>query len=249
MKQHIWTTSFVANSFLVDSDRKLSLYGLLSLMQESAWSHASHLGHGFSETRASGESWVVARQRVEMETWPDWGQDVVVRTWLRPPGAVLVTRDFEFLVKNQPMGRASAHWLTIDHKTRRPTRIPFPDDPSYFRHEGHLDSEPVKLPTHKDLANLARFRVGHSDLDMNGHVNNTRFAQWILDSLPLDIHSKFHLMSYQVNFLAEARPGDDVHVEGLPSQRLALNRAAPFQGRRADDGTILFTAQLLARNL
>ncbi len=246
MKQSIWTTSFTASSFLVDSARKLSLYGLLSLMQETAWSHASHLGHGFAETRATGESWVVARQRVEMEQWPDWGQEVVVRTWLRPPGAVLVTRDFEFLVDGTSMGRASAHWLTIDHNTRRPTRIPFPDDPSYFRHEGHLDTDPMKLPPRDDLQKQAEFRVRTSDLDMNGHVNNTRFSQWILDSLPQELHSRFHLRSYQVNFLAEARPGDDIAVEGLPLHQLTLNRKAPFQGRRVGDGKILFTAQLWA---
>ena len=111
--KNIWQTEFHVSSFLVDANRRLGLYGLLSLMQESAWSHASHLGFGYARTRESGGSWVVARQRLEMERWPVWEEDVIVPTWLRPPGAVLVTRDFEFLVGEETVGQAAAHCFAM----------------------------------------------------------------------------------------------------------------------------------------
>ena len=242
MKKNVWTVSFPVSSFLVNAEKELSLHGLISFIQEMAWSHAGHLGFGYSEIRDRGDSWVIARQRIEIEEWPRWEETVTVTTWLRPPGAVIVSRDFEFFVGEKRFGRATAHWLTINHQPRRPTRLPFPDDPSLFKQTGHLEIEPDKLRPDPSLKDLNTYQVRYSDLDMNSHVNNTRFAQWILDTLPLAVHSKFQLTGYQINFLAEARTGDGVVVKGPNLSTMPTELA--FQGHRESDGELLFLARL-----
>lgn len=245
MIQSTWIASFEVSSFLVNSNKKLSLHGLISLMQEMAWSHAGHLGYGYARTRAQGGSWVIARQRIEVQRWPDWGETLTIRTWLRPPGSVIVVRDFEFLVGTEKVGEAAAHWLTISHQTRRPTRLPFSEDPAQFRQEGHLSIEPQKLTIDPPLQSLASYVVRPSDLDMNGHVNNTRFAQWVLDSLPMEFHEKYRLPRYQINFLAEVRPGEGLSVWGTPW--VASGEQHSFlQGRRDSDGEVLFNVELEA---
>ena len=186
--QAIWTEEYDVTSFLVDFRKRLSLPGLLNLLQESAWRHAAHLGHGYEETRSVGTSWVLFRQLLQMDAWPAWEDRLSIRTWLRPPTTVVVTRDFELSVGGQAVGQAAAHWLTIDHQTRRPSPLPFTKDGSLFRQDGHLTIEPKKLQVSQELQKLTDFQVRTSDLDMNGHVNNTRFAQWVLDSLPLEAH-------------------------------------------------------------
>ena len=243
MKQNIWRSTFPVASYLVNAEKQLSLHGLISLVQEMAWSHAGHLGFGFAEVRARGDSWILARQRIEIQRWPEWEDQLTVVTWLRPPGAVIVTRDFEFYLGSEKVGHACAHWLTISHATRRPTRIPFPDDRSLFRQDAHLPIDPEKLKPESETQLLTSYQVRYSDLDMNSHVNNTRFAQWVLDSLPLSSHSKYEVKNYQINFLAEARPGDKVEIWGpssFGSARLG------FQGRRAENGELLFLTQIEA---
>lgn len=244
MKQSIWVNTFPVTSYLVDLNKRLSLQGLVSLIQEMAWAHANHLGHGYTSTRAGGGLWVIARQRIEMERWPAWEEEVTVRTWLRPPGTVLVSRDFEFLCGQEKVGQASAHWLTIHHKTRRPIRLPFSDDPTQFKQTDHLPIEPSKLVDPGELQQRAEFRVGPTDLDMNGHVNNTRFAQWVLDALPLEFYKTFQLRRYQVNFLAEAGPGERVSIWGPEP----LGDPITLRGQRAD-GTVLFLASIEATEL
>lgn len=240
--QSTWITPFVVSSFLVDSNKKLSLHGLISLMQETAWTHASHLGHGYARTRAEGGSWVIARQRIELQEWPKWEEQFTIKTWLRPPGAVIVTRDFEFFVGQRKVGEATAHWLTISHSSRRPTKLPFPDNPALFRQHEHLSIEPLKLGMTRELQRLCEFTVRPSDLDMNGHVNNTRFAQWVLDSLPLDFHTRHRVAGYQTNFLAEVRPGDGLFVSGSHFSSGGGPQEVLFQGRRENNGEILFNA-------
>ena len=238
-KQSVWLEEYDITSFLVDFKKKLSLFGLLNLLQESAWRHADHLGHGYRQTRDAGTSWVLARQRIEVESWPDWGDKLVVRTWLRPPSAVVVTRDFQLTVGGREIGQASAHWVTIDHRTRRPTPLPFTKDSSQFRQEGHLSINPRKVHITRPLKPVAQFQVQQSDLDMNGHVNNTRFSQWILDSLPTEAHQSHILKLYEINFLAEACLGDLVEILGSTQADKLL-----FQGRRVGDGKLLFATEV-----
>lgn len=240
----IWQDSFVVRSYLVDADRRLSLFGLLSLLQEAAWLHASELGHGFRQTRDSGGSWVLARQRLEMERWPEWGQTFSIKTWLRPPGAVLVTRDFEISVDGEVWGRACAHWLTIDHVSRRPIPLPFPDDPTIFRQDYRLEIDPEKVACPATAATLKSFEVCRSDLDMNGHVNNTRFSQWVLDSLPEELCEKRRLLEYQVNFLAEVVLGEVVDIQGAQGAIEDGLSRIEVQGKRTSDDRSFFSARL-----
>ncbi len=60
---------------------------------------------------------------------------------------------------------------------------------------------------------LAQFPVRNSDLDINQHVNNTKYAQWILDAIPYDYHRSLRLKTYSVNFLSETHLQDEVRVD------------------------------------
>lgn len=244
--QAIWTDHYKTASYMVDFEKKLALPFLLSVMQESAWEHAAHLGQGHRETSARGVAWVIVRQRVEMWEWPRWEEVMTLRTWLRPPSAAMVVRDFEFFLNERQIGQAAAHWITIDEEHRRPVRLGFPDNPALFRQDGHPDFEPRKLSLPPDLVRLEEFQAQNSDLDLHGHVNNTRFADWLLNSLPLAMLRAHRLTEYEINFLAEANPGERVTVFGSPLASLRPGDSGYFQGLRTEDDKTLFHARLRA---
>ena len=74
----------------------------------------------------------------------------------------------------------------------------------------------------------------YSELDLNGHVNNTRYLNWIDDLLPDTYHKKGSIRSIQLNFqkeiqadtrvtLAERIEGPSFSVAGiLPNGNLAF---------------------------
>ena len=93
----------------------------------------------------------------------------------------LVHRDYELLVGGGKVGECTAGWLTLDVKTRRPVRPALGGAGLGFRLDGALALTPEKIASRRDLAAIAGFSVRNSDLDVNGHVNNTRYAQWILE--------------------------------------------------------------------
>ena len=54
------------------------------------------------------------------------------------------------------------------------------------------------------------FRVRHSDLDINRHVNNTVYVDWALETLPKDIIGRIRPEIIEVSYRAEANYGGRV---------------------------------------
>ena len=92
----------------------------------------------------------------------------------------------------------------------------------------------------------AQFQVRNSDIDLNKHVNNTKYAQWILDALPIQLlQAGVELKEYEVNFLAETKSQDVISVlqtsQDIPAEHLVITQ---FQGIRQSDNKPVFSAQM-----
>jgi acyl-CoA thioesterase FadM len=230
MKNPLWTERYTVNTLLLDPGRCLGLVGLLNLIQNAAWIHATHLGHGYEEMIRDRHAWVLTRQKVVMDRWPVWGEEVELRTWLRPGAGLLAIRDFEICQAGTPVGGSSTQWLILDLDTRRPAEK-WPDgDAAAFRTDAPVTVNAGKLRPPAGLQEWAQFPVRNSDHDLNGHVNNTRYGS------P-------EVRAYEVNFLNETLAGDVVAVAGAQTTADRFE----FQGIRTRDRRALFAAALTVR--
>jgi acyl-ACP thioesterase len=162
---------------------------------------------------------------------------------MQPP---FVVREFEVSSNGKVIGAATTSWLLLDMETRRPLKRGVAELEANFRTDYRLPFDAPKIELSQELVELTKFQVRNSDLDMNEHVNNTRYAQWVLDSIPLDWHHRFQLHEYEVNFLAETRANDVITIQkksGPIDERGPL--WAEFQGLREADQKIVFSARLL----
>jgi hypothetical protein len=50
--------------------------------------------------------------------------------------------------------------------------------------------------------------IGYSDIDANGHVNNARYVDFIMDCIPMRTHESHRAASVEVSYLSETRAGD-----------------------------------------
>jgi medium-chain acyl-[acyl-carrier-protein] hydrolase len=234
--RHLLIKDYRVSSFLVDHRKELSLFGLLSLIQEAAWEHADVLGYGHDAMLRRGVIWALIRQQMSIAWWPRWGQDVRIRTWLRPLDGLLVNRDLEFWCEEQCFCRATALYLMLDLTHRRPA--PAPMQARDFHPDERGIHDPLKIVARPGLPTLARFAIRTSDLDMHAHVNNTRIGQWLTDSVPIEAHAQQRIESYAVDFQAEMHAGETIAIEAAPTGTGSWH----FQGRRQGDERIVFAA-------
>lgn len=193
-------------------------------MQEAAYHHAEHLGLGHAYLSERNMAWVLARQRIEINRLPKWGDTVKIRTWPSGRDRLFFYRDFEITTD---AGRrvlvASNAWSLIDIEKRELVApetylsVDIPEGVKVF------DTKLIRLKGCRSNPVGQTVPVTYGDLDLNGHVNNVRYIEWVLNSLPRTFHEKYSLMKMEVNYLAEAVYGQEVTV---CSEQPGLNRYA-----------------------
>lgn len=245
MRKQIWTEDFKITSYLVNLRAQAGLYSLLSLIQDVGWQHAHHLKVKLD----SNLGWVLTRQKLLMSSWPSWNEVATLKTWLRQPTSdTFLYRDYEVYVGNKKIGEATSTFTVFDVKTRKIAKQDWSEFSDIWLPEKQsLTHSPEKILFLKDdLVSLNKFEVRNSDIDLNFHVNNTKYALWILDSIPMEIlKNGDHLIGYDVNFLAEAKLGDMVQLEKIESPKPEVgNLVYHFQGHRVSDEKPIFTAHL-----
>lgn len=248
--QPIWTQAYDVNTIVLDHQKRISLVGILNLLQDTAWIHAEHLGWGFEDLIAKGTIWVLSRQKVVMTDWPVWEEKIAVHTWPRRSGSIMALREFEIRAtdktgRERKVGECSTSWIVLDWNTRKVQKLDRIMEGMAVRSEGVLDISAERIPPRSDLTEVARFEVRNSDLDVNAHVNNTRYAQWVTDTMTLDEHARYAVAEYEVNFLAETGVGDTVIIEadlGTPDACGAIDRH--YQGRKTSEEKTAFTARI-----
>jgi medium-chain acyl-[acyl-carrier-protein] hydrolase len=202
----------------VDTKNEVFLSHLWNLMQETAWHHATHLKVGYSDLAEQKYFWVLSRLLIQMDEYPGWGEKIKVKTWLTGMGRLFALRNFSIAnSKGDILGMAKSAWLVLDLKSRRPQRI----EP-VFKHLLHLfddlpsAEEPEKLPAPVRSKMEKSYTVRYSDIDMHHHVNNTKYIEWILDTYPFEMHQKFHIHTFEINFLAESSREDEISIHTEP---------------------------------
>ncbi|MBP1595733.1 MAG: hypothetical protein H6Q05_1110 [Acidobacteria bacterium] len=213
-REGIWVEETDIRSYDVDISSRLTIESLLKIFQEAAWNHAEHLGLGFSHLGKRNQVWVLSRMMLAVESYPEWGQPVVARTWPRGCKSLLALRDFELLdMQGRKLAGAASGWMIIDLQSRKPQRAePFIQPIRTFPERRAVGADPEKITPDGEGSRPVILKVKYSDLDLNNHVNNAAYARWILDGYPVDFHRRHRVRRFHLNFLAEVNADDSVAI-------------------------------------
>lgn len=211
-KQPEWRSEHIICSYDVDPQQTARLPALCRFMQEAAYHHAEHLGLGHALLAGKGLAWVLARQRIEAAGLPKWGDTVCIRTWPSGRDKLFFYRDFEITDRaGTRLVAASNAWSLIDLVKRERVHPEIYLDAAVPEGAKVLETRLSRL---KGGAGRHGFSmpVTCGDLDLNGHVNNVRYIEWILNGLPLEFHERHLIKVLECNYLAEAVCGQSVSV-------------------------------------
>ncbi len=200
-------------TYFVNAERKITIPSIFLLLQEAAWLHASQHGFGYEHLQAKGLFWVLSKIKLVMYRYPQWGDTLRLETWGKEPETLTAFRDFEGWVNNEIYFTATSSWHILSLSTGRPQRMDdfrdhFPVPAGKHAIEEKLD----KLPVPENPQQATALAVVPSDIDMNLHVNNTKYIEWGLDSFGFDFTQQHTLSEIEVNFLQQAKAGDSYTV-------------------------------------
>jgi acyl-ACP thioesterase len=109
--------------------------------------------------------------------------------------------------------------------------------------DGTLTGTELSVPhgiAARPMENTCTRTVGYSLLDQNGHMNNTRYMDWVEDLLPGDFHREHPVQEFTVCYLNEVREGDEIALHYTLSHGPTLTVDAQRQGERVFSAQVLY---------
>lgn len=241
--QSIWREAVAIRFSETDFQSNWKPAAFFSAMQEAGSHHASHLGYDYRDMFSAGMSWVLARAIIRFDGFPQAGETVEIETW--PKGfhnKLFFMRDFYIRTeKGNQLAAASCAFVLIDLKARRilPLRVlkgELPDNQG----RSAIAEIPDKLSIPEGLEEKMCVQAAYSDIDLMGHVNNTRYVEWVCDCFPAEFYQQHGMREIQVNFLNEVKAGEKVSIRVVARDEEPL--VSLVAGKNLDSGAAAFEA-------
>ena len=239
----IFQKDFQISDIHVDCFGRLKPSMLLYLAQEIAGSHCKELNADYQALAQHRLFWAISRTKVVINRMPRSGETIHMETWPMPTTRVAYPRSMvAYDEAGNELFRTISLWVLMDLDTRK---MVLPGQ-SAISVDGTLRGMELATPgglVPKPLANSSSRTVRFSDLDRNGHMNNTKYLDWINDLLPSVFHRDHSPREITLCYTNEALEGQnlDCRWEFLEEGTLQV------EGTRnlGDKDERVFTAKLL----
>jgi acyl-ACP thioesterase len=237
-----WEYNFRVRSFDVDQNNNMTLTSISEYLQEVAGDHANTMGFGYRQVVLQQMAWILGGIKIEVERLPLWEEEIRVKTWVVENNRFTSRRDFQWYDQaGNVLVNASTNWILLNTERRRPVAI----DSMNFQVTLHPEqkatsSEVSSIRAKFDEVDSSEYQVRYSDLDMVGHMNNTKYIQLFLDYYTPDFHNSHQIKSLDINFKNEAQYQDKLELSVMQNTDSHL-----IELKRNKDGKVNCLASLV----
>lgn len=174
----------------VNSELKTDMAVIAHFFQDCTLFHSESLGRGLKAADNNQTAWFLSSWQIEVQRYPEYGEEITVRTWPHDFKGMYGYRNFDILdAEGQRIVQANSIWIFMDLKKMMPAK-PSEKEISVYGMEPALEMEyaPRKIKVQDEECLLDTeylpIVVKRSFLDSNHHVNNGRYVTEAMDYVP-----------------------------------------------------------------
>ena len=202
-----YSTKIVLYNSYFDVNDRISIKSILNIFQDVASIHAEEIGVGYQEMLNKNLYWVLSRIKIDIIQMPEINQSVIVETWPHEKGRIDFDRDLRILSEDgKVLIIGTSKWCVIDTINRKLQRS---DNINYngeiypkLNYEDKLNK--ISIPNN-EIIEKSKYKVAYSDLDHNLHMNNTNYANLVMNTI-----KNKKISHFEINFLNECRLDDEI---------------------------------------
>ena len=206
----IYRQTYEISAIHVDRYGRVKPSVLLHFAQEAAGGHCRQLSLDWDTLMKKHLFWAVIRNRVQINRLPVLGETISVETWPMPTTRSAYPRStVAYDATGAELFRSVSLWVLMDSESRSmvlPGKSGIDLLGTLRGNELTPPGSIAPIPTE----NASTRRVGYTDLDRNGHMNNTRYLDWIDDLLPSQFHAAHPIREFTICYLSEAKEGQQI---------------------------------------
>ncbi len=209
----IYRSQFTVSITDCDCFGRLKPSAIMSMMQQAAADQYEILDLSWKELAKKDLFWAIIRQKVLVTQLPVSGQRITVETWPGTTSRVAYPRStIGYDEQGRELFRSISLWVLMDIRTRA---MVLPDH-SGISLPGYVRGDELSLPRSLGIRHLNGStvrQVMYSELDMNSHMNNTRYLDWAADLLPSFFHKEHPIKEFTINYFSEARESEQIQLQ------------------------------------
>ena len=209
----VFHTQFTVDATHSDCFGRLKPSSICYFVQEVAGQHCLELALDWDTLAQRRLFWAIIRHRVQITRLPSKGETITVETWPMPTTRVAFPRSVvAYDQDGNELFRSISLWVLMDMDTRA---MILPGK-SGVEVPGLLRGSELATPKSLVPVTLGAEKLRHvrySDLDLNGHMNNCRYLDWVCDLLPSGFHHNHSMKEFTLCYLSEAREGEALKLQ------------------------------------
>ena len=196
-----------------DKFHRLKLSELLAITSDAAVEDFNERGLSWNFLAEHDTAILLSRLAFRIHKMPKTNDIITVHTWEEAPQGLQLFRKYEITGKDdEKLVSGVSSWLIVNPATRRiikPALFTLREAPTFST---PLDSlECGKIQQDENAAFLEERKVRPSELDGNGHVNNSKYGDYITDCLTEEQQS-MQLKDFRLNYAKEATCGQTLKL-------------------------------------
>ena len=237
----VFRKKYAVETYNTSYFQTIKISDLFKYLQEVASLHSESMKIGYEDLKVNLGAWVLTKQLLEVIRLPRALEEVTIHTWSHKHNKIVATRNFVVTDKdNNVLVKVISDWVVLNLKKRR--IIPLSkinlDYIQSFDYELFPDPLDKIVIDNKYLVNEFTKKVRFSDIDLNGHMNNTSYVDMVLDSIAEFFTKRHNLKLINTNFIQEVKYLEEITIRTFQVQPNIFHHEIV----RKDDGCELFKA-------
>ncbi|WP_203264633.1 acyl-ACP thioesterase domain-containing protein [Streptococcus uberis] len=166
--------------------------------------------------------WIITDYEVSIKRLPKFNETITIETEAISYNKFFCYRQFHIYdQEGNLLMDILTYFALMDPDTRKVASIP---EDLVQPYQSECVKKMRRAPKMRELENpqVKTYHVRYFDIDMNGHVNNSKYLDWMYDVLSYDFLRHHRPRQLQLKYIKEVAPGDQdiesaFQLEGLTS--------------------------------
>jgi medium-chain acyl-[acyl-carrier-protein] hydrolase len=189
MNSAVLERDYYIHYYEVDYKKRCLISSLLNYFEDAAIIQSESRGVGIDYLRENKIAWVLYKWDIKIERPPVHAETIKVRTYPYSFMKFYAYRKFEVIDSSgNVIVAANSMWLLINTENKKPVKIVENIYEAYGIDRDRMDAlETVDAAPLSRVDSIREFEVRYSDIDTNRHVNNVKYVDWSIETVPMEV--------------------------------------------------------------
>ena len=205
-----------------DMNGHIKLPSLILLSLQVSGSQSAQLGVSDKEILEKYNLvWIITEYDIDVIRLPRFAEEITIETEALSYNRLFCYRRFTIYDESgQAIIQMLASFALMDRDSRKVHSV---DPEMVAPYQSEFSKKIIRGPKYTDLDNPTSkdYHVRFYDLDMNGHVNNSKYLDWIFEVMGADFLMNHIPQKINLKYVKEVRPGGMIsssyELDGLQS--------------------------------